>query len=107
MHFFITTNFQTFVRGTQGHPTGSMISCIVACPMNYSFVVSKHSISYWAVCNKAPNTIDFTTCRPAVRLRRWLLKWYLIRQRQRENPVVSRESSIRCQLIANSDRTLK
>ena len=26
LHFFITTNLQTVVRGAQGHPTGRMIS---------------------------------------------------------------------------------
>ena len=46
MHFFITTNFQTIVKGAQGHLTGSMISRIVSCPMNYSVVVSKQSIIY-------------------------------------------------------------
>ena len=88
VHFVITTNFQTLVRGAQGYPTGSMISRIVPCPRNYSFVVSKHSIRHKAVCNQAPNTFDSTTCRPAVRLRRWLLNWYLFRQRQRDSTVV-------------------
>ena len=54
VHFFITTNFQTIVRGAQGHPTGSMISCIFTCPMNYSCVVSKHSISYKSVSLPTP-----------------------------------------------------
>ena len=44
--FCITMNLQTIVRGAHGHPTGIMISCFVPCPMNYSFVVSKHSTSY-------------------------------------------------------------
>ena len=35
--FFITTNFQTVVRGAQGHPTGNMISRFVPWPMNYPF----------------------------------------------------------------------
>ena len=40
MDLFITTNFQTVVRGAQGHPTGNMISRFVPWPMNYSFLVS-------------------------------------------------------------------
>ena len=37
-----------------------------------------------AVCNKALNTFDTTTCRPAARLRRWLINWYPAIQKQRE-----------------------
>ena len=29
MNFFIITNFQTDIRGEQGHPTGNMTSCLV------------------------------------------------------------------------------
>ena len=39
--FFITTNFQTVVRGAQGHPTGNMISRFVPWPINYSFFCFK------------------------------------------------------------------
>ena len=88
VHFFITTNFQNIVMGAQGDPFGSMITHTVPFPTNYSLIVSKHSTSYQAVCNHVPNTFDSTTCRPAVRLRRWLLNWYLITQRQRGSPVV-------------------
>ena len=45
LHLFITTNLQTIARGAQGHPTGSIISRFVPFPMNYLFIVSKHSIS--------------------------------------------------------------
>ena len=77
--FLLTTKFKTVVRGARGHPTGNMISHFIPWPMNYSFLVSKLS-----VCNKAPNTFDSTTCQPAARLRRWLLNWYPVIQRQRE-----------------------
>ena len=83
VHFFITTNFQTIVSGAQDHPTCNITSSFVPWPMNISYLVSKNLISYKAVCNKAPNTFDSITCRLAVRMRRWLLNWYLIRQRQR------------------------
>ena len=89
MHSFITTNFQTIVRGAQDHLTGNMTSCYVTWPMNNSFLVSKHLISYYAVCNKATNTFGFTTCWPAVRLRRWLRSWYPARQRQRKKRCAS------------------
>ena len=42
LDFFITTIFQTVVRGAQGHPTGDMISRFGPWPMNNSFLVSKH-----------------------------------------------------------------
>ena len=45
--------------------------------------VSKDQKHYYAVCNKAPNTFESTTCRPAARLRSWLLNWYPAIQRQR------------------------
>ena len=57
--FFITANFQSIVRVAQGHPTGSMISRIFTCPMNYSCVVSKLSISYKAVCLPTPLYFSF------------------------------------------------
>ena len=43
-----------------------------------------HFLLQKALCNKAPNTFDFTTCWPAVRLSRWLLNWYPYIQRQRK-----------------------
>ena len=39
--FFITTNFETVVRGAQGHPTGNMISRFVPWLINYLFLVSE------------------------------------------------------------------
>ena len=81
---FIPTNFQTVVRGAQDHPNVNMISRFVPWTMNYSFLVSKHQKNYQAVCNKAPNTFDSTTCRPAARLKSWLLNWYRVIQRLRE-----------------------
>ena len=84
MHFFITTNFEIIVRGAQDHPTGNMTSCFVPWPMSNSFLVSKHLIGYWAVCDKAPSTFDSTTCRLAVRLRKWLFNWYPVILRQRK-----------------------
>ena len=87
VHFFITTDFQTIFRGAQDHPTGNMTPHFVPWPMNYSFLISKLLITdklLGSSCNKAPNTFDFTTCRTAVRLRRWLLNWYLAIKRQRK-----------------------
>ena len=107
---FIRATFQKFLDGRswlfhhhklsncrQG--TCNMISRFFPWPMMYSFLLSKHQKSYYAVCNKAPNTFDSTTCRPAARLKRWLLNWYPTIQRQRGKhcePQVHRWTFVDC-----------
>ena len=53
LHFFITTNLQTVVRGAQGHPTGRMISTLMknvleTDPLHWSFFQQKY-------CKKTTN----------------------------------------------------
>ena len=69
-------------QGGQDHSAGNMIPHFVPWPVNYWILASKDLIHYKAVCNKVSNTFNSTTCRPAVRLRRWLLNWYSVIKRQ-------------------------
>ena len=51
MHFFIIINFETVVRGASGHPTGSMISCIVRCLKLLSQNTLKAKVHYFITTN--------------------------------------------------------
>ena len=102
MHFFIITNFQTNVSWALDHPTGSTTSCFVPCPMKYSFLVSKHSITYYFVCNKASNTFNSITCRPPVRLRLWLLQLVPSPTKTKVEPCASYETDLLHIIVFNN-----
>ena len=77
---------QTFKLSSGEPKIIQLVRDITFCSLAQELFISclKHQKSYWAVCSKALNTFDTTTCRPATILRRWLLNCYPAIQRQRK-----------------------